>query len=41
MLEPDVNVFGEVAKYLVPVLMRRNEAIPKTEAAARAAQARS
>ncbi len=33
MLEPEINVFGEVARYLLPVLMRRNESIPATEAA--------
>jgi ubiquinone biosynthesis protein len=29
-LEPDVNVFNELARYLMPVLMRRNEPIPDT-----------
>jgi ubiquinone biosynthesis protein len=37
MLDPDVNVFAHVAKHLVPVLMRRNERVPETDAA-RAAQ---
>jgi hypothetical protein len=32
-LEPDVNVFNELARYLMPVLMRRNESIPDTEQA--------
>ncbi len=32
-LEPDVNVFNELAKYLMPVLMRRNESIPDTDQA--------
>jgi ubiquinone biosynthesis protein len=31
MLEPSVNVFNEVARYLLPVLMRRNEHIPDTD----------
>lgn len=38
MLQPEVNVFAELARYLMPVLMRRNERIPET-AQARAAQA--
>ncbi|HUQ05445.1 MAG TPA: AarF/UbiB family protein [Kofleriaceae bacterium] len=37
-LEPDVNVFNELARYLMPVLMRRNESIPDTDQA-RAARA--
>ncbi|KAB2910866.1 MAG: AarF/ABC1/UbiB kinase family protein [Kofleriaceae bacterium] len=32
-LEPDVNVFNELARYLMPVLARRNERIPDTEQA--------
>ena len=28
MLDPGVNVFSEVARYLVPILMKRNESIP-------------
>jgi ubiquinone biosynthesis protein len=32
-LEPDVNVFNELARYLMPVLMRRNESIPDTDQA--------
>jgi ubiquinone biosynthesis protein len=28
MLDPDVNVFSEVARYLVPILMKRNERVP-------------
>ncbi len=40
LLEPDVNVFNELARYLMPVLMRRNESIPDTDHA-RAAQAPS
>ncbi|MGE0546931.1 MAG: ABC1 kinase family protein [Kofleriaceae bacterium] len=38
MLEPEHNVFGAVAQYLVPILMKRNEHIPQTEQA-KAAQA--
>jgi ubiquinone biosynthesis protein len=38
MLEPEHNVFGAVAMYLMPILMRRNEHIPDT-AEARAAKA--
>lgn len=33
MLEPSVNVFNELARYLLPVLMRRNESIPDTDQA--------
>jgi ubiquinone biosynthesis protein len=32
-LEPEVNVFNELARYLMPVLMRRNESIPDTDQA--------
>ena len=28
MLDPKVNVFAEVARYLVPILMKRNESVP-------------
>jgi predicted unusual protein kinase regulating ubiquinone biosynthesis (AarF/ABC1/UbiB family) len=28
MLDPGVNVFSEVARYLVPILMKRNQAVP-------------
>ena len=38
MLEPEHNVFGAVATYLIPILMKRNEKVPDT-AEARAAQA--
>jgi ubiquinone biosynthesis protein len=38
MLEPEHNVFGAVAVYLMPILMRRNEHIPNTAEAKRAAQ---
>jgi ubiquinone biosynthesis protein len=38
MLEPEHNVFGAVAAYLFPILMRRNEHIPNTAEAKRAAQ---
>ena len=40
MLDPDVNVFANVARYLVPILMKRNEHVPDTDSA-RAAQAPS
>ncbi len=40
MLDPDRNVFADLAAYLVPVLMRRNEAIPDSDAA-REAQKRT
>ncbi|HVV87089.1 MAG TPA: AarF/UbiB family protein [Kofleriaceae bacterium] len=30
MLDPGVNVFSEVARYLVPILMKRNEVVPVT-----------
>jgi ubiquinone biosynthesis protein len=39
MLEPEHNVFGAVAAYLMPILMRRNEHIPNTDEAKRAARA--
>ncbi|HLL20864.1 MAG TPA: hypothetical protein VK427_01975, partial [Kofleriaceae bacterium] len=39
MLEPEHNVFGAVAIYLMPILMRRNEHIPNTAEAKRAAAA--
>ncbi|HEU4614162.1 MAG TPA: AarF/UbiB family protein [Kofleriaceae bacterium] len=38
MLEPEHNVFGAVAAYLIPILMKRNEKVPDT-AEARAAKA--
>lgn len=38
MLEPEHNVFGAVAQYLIPILMRRNERVPDTDEA-RAARA--
>jgi len=37
MLEPEHNVFGAVAQFLMPILMKRNEHIPQT-AEAKAAQ---
>ncbi|HEU0032786.1 MAG TPA: AarF/UbiB family protein [Kofleriaceae bacterium] len=39
MLEPDHNVFGAVAQYLIPILMKRNEHVPDTAEAKRAAAA--
>ena len=38
MLEPEHNVFGAVAQFLMPILMKRNEHIPQT-AEAKAASA--
>ena len=37
MLEPDHNVFGAVAMFLMPILMKRNEHIPQTAEAQAAA----
>jgi ubiquinone biosynthesis protein len=39
MLEPDSNVFGAVAQFLIPILMKRNEHIPDTAEAKAAATA--
>jgi ubiquinone biosynthesis protein len=39
MLEPEHNVFGAVAVYLMPILMKRNEHIPDTAEAKAAASA--
>lgn len=36
MLEPEHNVFGAVAVYLMPILMKRNEFIPQTAEAEKA-----
>ncbi|MBA3394286.1 MAG: AarF/ABC1/UbiB kinase family protein [Deltaproteobacteria bacterium] len=41
MLEPSHNVFGAVAIYLMPILMKRNEHIPQTAEAKAAAAAAS
>ena len=30
MLEPEHNVFGAVAQFLIPILMKRNEKVPDT-----------
>ncbi len=38
MLEPDRNVFADMAAYLLPVLMRRNEAVPDSDAAREASE---
>jgi ubiquinone biosynthesis protein len=38
MLEPEHNVFGAVAQFLIPILMKRNESVPET-AEAKAARA--
>ncbi|HWU87222.1 MAG TPA: AarF/UbiB family protein [Kofleriaceae bacterium] len=37
MLEPEHNVFGAIAQYLLPILMKRNEHIPDTTEARTAA----
>jgi ubiquinone biosynthesis protein len=37
MLEPEHNVFNTVAQFLLPILMKRNESIPKTDEAKAAA----
>jgi predicted unusual protein kinase regulating ubiquinone biosynthesis (AarF/ABC1/UbiB family) len=37
MLEPEHNVFGAVAQFLMPILMKRKEFIPDTAEAKRAA----
>jgi len=34
MLEPEHNVFATVAQFLVPILVKRNLALPGTEAKA-------
>ncbi len=39
MLEPEHNVFGAVAQFLMPILMKRNEHIPQTAEAKAAAAA--
>jgi predicted unusual protein kinase regulating ubiquinone biosynthesis (AarF/ABC1/UbiB family) len=39
MLEPEHNVFGAVAQFLLPILMKRNEHIPDTREAKAAAVA--
>jgi ubiquinone biosynthesis protein len=39
MLEPEHNVFGAVATFLLPILMKRNESIPDTAEAKTAAAA--
>lgn len=36
MLDPDRNVFEDVARYLLPILMRRNEAVPDSAEARQA-----
>jgi ubiquinone biosynthesis protein len=41
MLDPTHNIFTTVAMYLMPVLLKRNESIPKTNEAQRAAAAAS
>ena len=40
LLEPEHNVFGAVAAYLMPILIKRNEHVPDT-AEARAARTAS
>jgi ubiquinone biosynthesis protein len=41
MLEPEHNVFGAVAAFLIPILMKRNEHVPDTAEARTAASAAS
>ncbi|CAN5864434.1 hypothetical protein BH11MYX3_BH11MYX3_02310 [soil metagenome] len=41
MLEPEHNVFGAVAQFLMPILMKRNEHIPQTAEAKAASAAAS
>jgi len=41
MLEPEHNVFGAVAQFLMPILMKRNEHIPQTAEAKLAARAQA
>lgn len=36
MLDPDRNVFEDVARYLLPILMRRNEQVPDSDEARQA-----
>jgi ubiquinone biosynthesis protein len=33
MLNPDHDVFAEIARYLIPILMKRNESVPDSDAA--------
>jgi ubiquinone biosynthesis protein len=37
MLEPENNIWGEVARFLIPILMKRNERVPETAEAKAAA----
>jgi len=39
MLEPEHNIFNTLAMYLIPILMKRNETVPDTVEAKRAAAA--
>ena len=41
MLEPDHNIFASLAQFLVPILIKRNERVPDTVEAKRAATANS
>jgi ubiquinone biosynthesis protein len=38
MLEPEHNVFAAVAMHLIPILQKRNESVPETEEARKAAR---
>ncbi len=37
MLEPEHNVFTALAQFLIPILMKRNESVPDTAEAKKAA----
>jgi hypothetical protein len=39
LLDPSRNVFADVAAYLVPILMKRDEQVPETDEAASARNA--
>jgi len=39
MLEPEHNIFATLAQYLIPILIKRNERVPDTDEAKRAASA--
>jgi ubiquinone biosynthesis protein len=39
MLEPEHNIFGTLAQFLIPILIKRNESVPDTVEAKKAARA--
>ena len=39
MLEPEHNIFGALAQFLIPILIKRNESVPDTVEAKKAARA--